>query len=167
MRHLFLPYVFILSSFCSYAQESAKSKQPVIDVSAFGDDAHHWYDINEKGAMILPRPGHPQYKPTEITAIADNILLFQKENGGWPKNYDMQAILTADQVDSVQKGKSLQNTTFDNRTTYSEIEYLAKVYDYTKTAKYKEGALKGLDFIIQSQYTNGGWPQYFPLEENK
>ena len=29
--------------------------------------------------------------------IADNILLYQQPNGGWPKNYDMLAILTEDQ----------------------------------------------------------------------
>ncbi|HMC98890.1 MAG TPA: pectate lyase, partial [Ferruginibacter sp.] len=92
--------------------------------------------------------------------------MFQKDNGGWPKNYDMQAILTADQVDSVFKSKNILNTTFDNRTTYSQISYLAKVYAYTKIAKYKDAAIKGLDFIVASQYPNGGWPQYYPLEDN-
>ena len=165
MRTISLPFVFMLSFFFSSAQD-ATSTQPVIDLSVFSDAAHHWYDINEKGAIILPRPGHPQYKSTEITAIADNIILFQKDNGGWPKNYDMQAILTADQVDSVLKAKSKTNTTFDNRTIYTQIDYFAKVYSFTKTPKYKAAALKGLDFIVESQYTNGGWPQYYPIEEN-
>ncbi len=162
MRHITLLFVLI-------AFHSTINAQPPdyadIDLSIFSDAAHHWYDINEKGAVILPRPGHPKYKASEITAIADNILLFQKDNGGWPKNYDMQAILTPDQVDSVLKSKSKTNTTFDNRTTYSHIAYLAKVYSYTKTEKYKAAALKGLDFVIKSQYGNGGWPQYYPLEE--
>jgi len=166
MRHLTLLFVLIALNSAVNAQPGDSSKPPVIDLSIFSDAAHHWYDINEKGAVILPRPGHPQYKSTEITAIADNIVLFQKDNGGWPKNYDMQAILTADQVDSVQQSKSKTNTTFDNRTTYSHIAYLAKVYNYTKTEKYKTAALKGLDFVIKSQYGNGGWPQYYPLEEN-
>ena len=166
MRHIYFLSVFLLAGFCNYAQDSSTAKLPVIDLSIFSDAAHHWYDINEKGAVILPREGHPQYKSTDITAIADNILLFQKDNGGWPKNYDMQAILTPDQVDSVVRSKSNTNTTFDNRTTYSQIAYLAKVYSYTKTPKYKASALKGLDFIVESQYTNGGWPQYYPLEEN-
>jgi len=66
----------------------------------------------------------------------------------------------------VLKAKSKTNTTFDNRTTYTQIDYLAKVYSFTKTPKYKAAALKGLDFIVESQYTNGGWPQYYPIEEN-
>ncbi len=163
MRHITL---FIVSIILHSTINAQPGDSMSIDLSIFSDASHHWYDINEKGAVILPRPGHPQYRPTEITAIADNIILFQKDNGGWPKNYDMAAKLTPDQVDSVLKAKSATNTTFDNRTTYSHIEYLAKVYTYTKIAKYKAAALKGLDFIIESQYTNGGWPQYYPLEEN-
>jgi len=98
MRHFSLLFVLIALHTAVNAQPADSSKPPVIDLSIFSDAAHHWYDINEKGAVILPLPGHPQYKPTEITAIADNIVLFQKDNGGWPKNYDMQAILTADQL---------------------------------------------------------------------
>ena len=163
MRHFILFFLSITLHGAIYAQRGDSIS---IDLSIFSDAAHHWYDINEKGAVILPRPGHPQYKPTEITAIADNIVLFQKDNGGWPKNYDMQAILTPDQVDSLLRSKSMTNTTFDNRTTYSHISYLAKVYSLTKTAKYKAAALKGFDFVIESQYNNGGWPQYYPIEEN-
>ncbi len=42
------------------------------------------------------RYNHPcrWHKETESTEIADNILLFQRDNRGWPKNCDMQAILT-------------------------------------------------------------------------
>ena len=32
--------------------------------------------------------------------------------------------------------------------------------------KYKEACLKGIQFVIDAQYPNGGWPQYFPLEKN-
>ena len=114
----------------------------------------------------MPRPGHPKYKPDEIKAIADNMLLFQKNNGGWPKNYDMQAILTPAQADSLIKAKNLTNTTFDNGTTYSQTGYLAKAYAQLHDEKYKNAVLHGLDFIISAQYDNGGWPQFFPLEEN-
>jgi PelA/Pel-15E family pectate lyase len=94
------------------------------------------------------------------------MLLFQKDNGGWPKNYDMQAILTPEQKDSVLQAKKLTNTTFDNGTTYTQVVYLSKAWDITKESKYKESALRGLDFILSAQYNNGGWPQYFPLEDN-
>lgn len=162
MRFRFFVMVLLAMPVALVAQQPNK---PVIDLSIFSDASNHWYAIPDKGTVVVPRPGHPRYKAEEITAIADNILLYQKDNGGWPKNYDMQAILTPDQKDSLLQAKAKENTTFDNRTTYSHISYLAKVYSYTAEEKYKAAALKGLHFIIKAQYNNGGWPQYFPLEE--
>jgi len=166
MRYL-IALLAVFISFAATAQTDVSNKnKPSISLSDFADAAHHWYDITEKGTIITPRPGHPKYDPTDITSIADNILLYQKDNGGWPKNYDVQAILTPDQKDSLLKATQMTNTTFDNGTTYTHVVYLAKVYSYTKTEKYKDAALKGLDFILQAQYANGGWPQYYPLEKN-
>jgi PelA/Pel-15E family pectate lyase len=164
MRYLLVLLAFAVT-FSAKAQPN--KNKPTISLSPFADAAHHWYDlVPEKDAVIIPRPGHPKYDATDITAIADNILLYQKDNGGWPKNYDVQAILTPDQKDSLQNATQKTNTTFDNGTTYTHIVYLAKVYTYSKNEKYKAAALKGLDFIMTAQYANGGWPQYFPLEKN-
>jgi len=106
--------------------------------------------------MINAMPGKPRYKPTEIINIADNLVLFQKINGGWPKNYDFFAILTDKQKDSVAKGKNVLNTTFDNGNTYTQIALLSIAYSATKIEKYKSAALKGLDFLLSAHYKNGG-----------
>jgi len=156
---------FLLLALAVSSNAQTDTQKPVIDLSIFSDASNHWYAIPDKGTVILPRPGHPRYTATDITPIADNILLYQKDNGGWPKNYDMQAILTPDQQDSLIKAKHTLNTTFDNRTTYSHISYLSKAYGFTKNEKYKAAAVKGLEFILSAQYNNGGWPQYYPLEE--
>ena len=111
-------------------------------------------------------PGRPQFKPNEISDIADNIILFQKTNGGWAKNYDVYAILTDAQKDSVKASAGVLNTTFDNGSTFNHIAVLSNVYTVTKVDKYKLAAIKGLNYIIQSHYKNGGWPQYYPLESN-
>jgi len=137
-----------------------------IDVKAFADNANHWYFGFDKKNVINPRPGHPRYEPTALTSIADNILLFQKNNGGWPKNYDVMAILSPEQKDSLIQVKSILNTTYDNGSTYTHITVLANVYTVTKKEKYKTAALKGLEYVLASQYSNGGWPQYYPLEQN-
>jgi len=157
-RKLLLPILMLFAQI-SIAQDLTK-----IDPEPFADNAGHWYGIADKANIINARPGRPKYNPTELVNIGDNILLFQKTNGGWPKNYDVFAILTRDQQDSVAAARFDLKTTFDNGSTYTQIAALAIVYYNTKTEKYKTAALKGLNFIFDAQYKNGGWPQYYPLE---
>jgi PelA/Pel-15E family pectate lyase len=146
--------------------ETANGDLLKIDPEPFADASHHWYGIYEKTNIIFARSPQPRYPPTALKEIADNILLYQKINGGWPKNYDVFAILTPDQKDSLVRAKDVLNTTFDNGTTYTHIAALAQVYTVTGEPRYKEAAIKGLQFILSAQYANGGWPQYYPLEEN-
>lgn len=164
---LILILLTIISNLPLYAQLQVNDeKRDSISMIPFFDSVHHWYDIHDDGNIVNPIANQPRYKETEITNIADNILLYQRDNGGWPKNYDMQAILTNEQVDSLVKTKDQLNTTFDNSTTYTHIEYLAQVYTLKKAEKYKDSCLKGINFVLSAQYPNGGWPQYFPLREN-
>jgi PelA/Pel-15E family pectate lyase len=132
------------------------------DVLRFEDSAQHWYRIFDDDRVIEPLPDQPRYNQSEYLRIADNILLFQKENGGWAKNYDMRAILIQDQINAVKKGKKHDNTTFDNGATHSQISYLAEVYSRTNIDKYKEGFIKGIEYTLNAQYDNGGWPQFYP-----
>jgi len=144
--------------------DSAPPPLTQIDPKPFADNAGHWYAIYDAKNLINALPDRPRYKPTKLTNIGDNILLFQKSNGGWPKNYDVFAILTPGQKDTVAAARDQLNTTFDNGSTYNQIAALAIVYTATKEEKYKTGALRGLDYILDAQYKNGGWPQYYPLE---
>lgn len=142
--------------------------QPVsrsVSTGPFGDSMRHWYGIRDAANVINPIKKQPRYNESQATEIANNIQLFQRNNGGWPKNYDMQAILTKSQVKKLMQTKGMTHTTFDNGTTYTHIDYLAQVYSLTHNKKYKEACLKGIGFILSAQYANGGWPQYFPLEK--
>ena len=160
-------FTLIMLSSSSYSQKTKEAQTfTTIDYAPFSDNTNHWYSIADKHNMINALPNKPRYKPTEITKIADNMLLFQKDNGGWPKNYDFFAILTAEQSDKVKAARSETNTTFDNGNTYTQIAALAIAYQVTKIEKYKLGCIKGLAFVLQSQYKNGGWPQYYPIEKN-
>ncbi len=163
--HRLLLIPVMMAAQLSLAQ--VKDSYTTVDPRPFADNAGHWYSIADKSNMINALPGRPRYKPTELTKIADNIVLFQKANGGWPKNYDVFAILSDAQRDSVLAKKDAVNTTFDNGTTYTHIAVLANVYTVTGEDKYKMAAIKGLDFVLKAQYDNGGWPQYYPLEKGK
>ena len=157
----------ILISCSTYCQKkNTERKYTTIDYAPFSDNTGHWYSIADKHNVINALPDRPRYKPTEITAIADNMLLFQKNNGGWPKNYDFFAILTPEQKKLVEASKAETNTTFDNGNTYTQIAALAIAYQATKVEKYKTGCLKGLIFVVRAQYKNGGWPQFYPIEPN-
>jgi PelA/Pel-15E family pectate lyase len=156
--------ILLLSAACIHAQApaSAPGSDDTISVSEFGDSAHHWRDIRDEDHVIAPLPGQKQYPPSAIAAIADNVLLYQKRNGGWPKNYDMQAVLTAEQKSALKKSAGLLNTTFDNGATHAQVAYLAAAYARTGDRRYKAACLKGIDFILAAQYRNGGWPQFYP-----
>ncbi len=163
-RKLFLILLFVAFGKILPAQTNDDGKRVSISMEPFGDSMRHWYGIRDDGNIIQPKQNQPRYKETDVTNIADNILLYQRNNGGWPKNYDMQAILLPEQVDSLLKTKDQQHTTFDNSTTYPQIEYLAKAFSLTNIEKYKDACIKGIGFVLAAQYVNGGWPQYFPIE---
>jgi PelA/Pel-15E family pectate lyase len=133
-----------------------------IFVEDFDNSARHWYYINDSDKIIYPQKGQKRYSETEIEKIADNILLFQKENGGWAKNYDMLAVLTDKQKDTVILNKNKTNTCFDNGTTWGQLKYLATAYNILKKNEYKNGFIKGVKFILNAQYDNGGFPQFYP-----
>ena len=151
--------------FLNSGAQSDKENKTVISTKPFSDSMNHWYGIADKSNIINPIPNQPRYEETEYTKIADNILYFQRDNGGWQKNYDVRAILTEEQIKDVVYTKSTLHTTFDNATTYTHVYYLAQVYTLTKSEKYKIACLRGINFILEAQYANGGWPQYFPLEK--
>ena len=134
----------------------------ITDVSGFSDSKHHWMDITDHEQVIVPSKDQKSYEPANVREIANNILLYQQPNGGWPKNYDMLAMLTDDQKTILAEHKDSTHTTFDNGATYTQIEYLAKAYSLLKDETYKNAALKGIHFILQAQYDNGGWPQFYP-----
>jgi PelA/Pel-15E family pectate lyase len=162
-QHLALAEHIVKGSIPAAAADSIPNR---IEYGPFADNSNHWYYGFDDKRLINPLPGRPRYQPAELTAIGDNILLFQKTSGGWPKNYDVFAILTDEQKESIAAAKDETNTTFDNGSTYTEVAALAIVYANTHADKYKTAALKGLDFIGKAQYRNGGWPQYYPLESD-
>ena len=109
------------------------------------------------------------YTGAEALRVADNLLLYQRDVGGWPKNIDMAAPLSEKERAELIKlkdetGKE-SSATIDNSATFTQLEYLARVYTAQKQERHREAFLKGLDYLLASQYENGGWPQYYPLRK--
>ena len=110
------------------------------------------------------------YGSPEAIRIADNLLVYQHATGGWPKNLDMAAELSDDEISAVRSAKTdpddeLGRPTIDNRATHTQLRYLAKVLDRTGEDRFRESFLRGVDYLLEAQYGNGGWPQFYPLRK--
>jgi PelA/Pel-15E family pectate lyase len=105
------------------------------------------------------------YQSDEAARIGNNILLFQRSWGGWPKNINMARQLSDEEVLFVLSQKSKKDATIDNRSTYTHLSYLAKLCSATNDARYLEAFNKGFDYLMKAQYDNGGWPQFYPLKK--
>ena len=102
------------------------------------------------------------YGSDEAVRIADNVLLYQRDTGGWYKNTDMAVVLTAKEKTNLIQEKQKADSNIDNGATYTQLAYLARVYQAKKLERHKEAFLKGVDYLLKAQYANGGWPQYYP-----
>jgi PelA/Pel-15E family pectate lyase len=121
------------------------------------------------GSFSLPdEADRAWYAGDEAARLADAIVSFQTPSGGWskhtgygkgPRRPGMQWTSQSD------PGKPPHyQATFDNSATVHEIEFLAAVWEATHRADCRDAALRGLDFITDAQFPNGGWPQGYPLE---
>src|ERR1700752_2539202 len=103
------------------------------------------------------------YATDDAVRIADSVLLYQRNSGGWPKNMDMAAVLTAAEKTKLGSEKDETDSTIDNGGTYTQLRYLARVYAANNLDRHKESFVKGVEYLLKAQYANGGWPQFFPL----
>ena len=56
--------------------------------------------------------------------------------------------------------------TIDNDATIDELRFLARVQAHmpgTAGDSYRASILKGIRYLLQARYPNGGWPQVYPL----
>ena len=114
------------------------------------------------------------YQTDEAARIADQLVFYQKDNGGWEKNVDLSLILTQNEKDKIIAAKSeVGETTIDNSTTFTQLQYLARLISGSlkkssppsNHPKHLAAFFKGFDYLLSSQYENGGFPQFFPLRQ--
>jgi PelA/Pel-15E family pectate lyase len=105
------------------------------------------------------------YASDEAVRIADNVLLYQHEEGGWSKNIDMARVLSESERAAILKQKSETGSNIDNGATHTQLVYLARVYTAREIERHSAAFLRGLDYLLAAQYENGGWPQYYPLRK--
>lgn len=120
--------------------------------------------IDKKAAKkILRETDLDFFKSAEAARIGDQLILWQRSTGGWPKNVDMVSPMSDTLKEEVAAEKDRQDdSTTDNDATTMQMAYLARLYKATKEPRYKEAFLKGVEYLLSGQYENGGWPQFWP-----
>jgi len=98
---------------------------------------------------------------------AENMLLWQRSNGGWPKEpyndfsgYDR--VQTAAEITTANNTKNNTDTTIDNNHTVGELKTMLSAYKSTSNPNYLNAVIRAIDYLFEAQYANGGWPQYYP-----
>jgi PelA/Pel-15E family pectate lyase len=99
--------------------------------------------------------------------VADNMLMFQRSEGGWPKHYEERAIdykrvYSEAEKAAIKDEHNRNDATIDNKATTTEIRYLLKAFKKEKNPAYLKAAEKGIKYLLDAQYKNGGWPQFYP-----
>jgi PelA/Pel-15E family pectate lyase len=127
---------------------SAAPAAPKVDVSKLVEKSDEWFKSDE-GRQIL-----------------SNILTWQNANGGWWKAYDPTSSRPPARSSGEGHSGWERTSTFDNKATYSELRVLAHAYRVTGDPAHRDAFNRGLKFVFDAQYGNGGWPQRFPLDNN-
>lgn len=122
--------------------------------------------LNKSWKSITEIPDGTWFASEEAKQIAENVLLYQRNIGGWPKNIQIQKPLSEVEKQRLVTLKSdLNEITTDNGATFQEMVFLSKMYRQVPDERYKKAFLSGLDYILEAQYDNGGWPQFYPLKK--
>lgn len=142
--------LFILcTASCTAQKELAAAKEA---------KAHSW----KEAASKMPEKW---YRSDDAKSVADSVLQYQTEIGGWSKNHDY--VQGFDQKEWAKIKSTGIGATFDNGATLTEMRFLTKMYSKVKDARYLKAFNKGFNYILEAQYPNGGWPQFYPIRPGK
>ena len=169
-------------------------KQKAIDKQTLADEQKTAGNSNPKHApmgrgMFALRAGHAPEWWTSDEAIKDsrNIVTWQVADGGWSKNIDMVSkprapgdLYDADNENRLSDPADFDKpvdpnwhyiATLDNDSSWTQIRFLAHVttalmaaHRDADAAPFRASVERGVEYLLNSQYPNGGWPQVWPLE---
>lgn len=99
--------------------------------------------------------------------VAERMLQAQTASGGWPKHLAGKAIDYTQPFDEAARAaladtQRRDDATIDNDATTREIAHLAQAWREHGEMRYRDAALRGVDYLLAAQYANGGWPQFHP-----
>ena len=152
------------------------------------DFSRQWGEMEAKRTMAwVQAPGTPgvghlmldiyhatgdEYYYQMAEKVAAALIWGQLECGGWNYMFDFagEASLKEWYATIGKSGWRLEefqhyygNATFDDAGTMEAGNLLLRMYLEKLDPKYKPALDKVIDFVLESQYPIGGWPQRYPL----
>ena len=152
------------------------------------DFSRAWGELEAKPSMMwiergTPAMGHIFLDAYHVTGddyylkaaedAAGAIIWAQLDCGGWNYMADFAGEASLkDWYETVAKGYTYcaqehmhyyGNATYDDGTI-DAAEFLLRIYLERRDPKYRPAIDKAIDFMIESQYPVGGWPQRWPLK---
>lgn len=116
-----------------------------------------------KKNALLRRTDAAFFATDTARMIGEQVRLFQRVTGGWPKNIEMGIPLTeAERKQALDDKWRLDDSTTDNNATVMQMEFLARLYRQTGDTAALSSFRRGIEFLLSGQYDNGGWPQFWP-----
>lgn len=118
---------------------------------------------NYRWKAVLRQTDPAFFKTDEARRIGEQVILYQRVTGGWPKNIDMVSPLNSAQRAQVEKDKErTDDSTTDNDATNLQMRFLAHLYHATHDKRVRQSFCKAVEYLLSGQYENGGWPQFWP-----
>ena len=154
------------------------------------DMSRRWGEIEARPTMIwMQPPGTPSMGHLVLDAyhatgdayyfraaeqVAGALMLAQHPAGGW--NYLFDTAGESSQRDwyntigrNAWRLEEFQhdwgNATFDDGGTSQSTEFLLRLFLEKRDPKYKPALDRAIQFVLDSQYKVGAWPQRFPLKD--
>ena len=113
-----------------------------------------------------------EYYYESACLVANALIRAQLECGGWNYCFDLAGEASLiDWYETVSQYKwpaqefmhYYGNATFDDMASVRCCDYILRLYLEKNDPSYKISLDKAIDFVLKSQYPNGGWPQRYPL----
>lgn len=156
------------------------------------DFSRQWGELEARRSMIWLQPpgtasvGHVLLDAYHATSddyyyqaaeqVAGAIMHAQLPNGGWNYVADFAGEASLrDWYNTIGKNawrlEEFQyysdNATFDDGGTMDAATFLLRMYTEKSDKKYRPALTKAIDFVLQSQYPIGGWPQRYPPSKSQ
>lgn len=154
------------------------------------DFSRRWGEMEAFPTMIWVQPpgtatmGHvfldayhatgDEYYYEAACKVAEALIAIQHPAGGWNYLGDLAGEASIKKwYDTIGKnGWRLEefqhyygNATFDDAGTAESSQFMLRLYVEKQDKRFKPSLDKALQFVLDSQYPVGGWPQRFPLKD--